>query len=140
MQQALSRRVLYIAIALVAALALWVAALGAPSKAAAVGFCGGVYLAPYGQGGDRCWGPAVNGLDKGWVKTQERAGCVTIADGANNLLTSWVCGPAGSWPGLAASAYLFNTPGTWRKAVIRNNNLSLGGNFGGEYGCYPTLC
>lgn len=124
-----------------ALLAAWIVSFGAaPNASANQAFCSGVSLAPYGQGGDRCWGPSANGLDMGWVITVQRAGCVTIADGSNNLLTSWVCGPAGSSPGLAASVFLASAPGVWRKAVIRNNNLSNSGNFSGIYGCNSALC
>lgn len=104
-------------------------------KASAIQFCWGANLAPYGQGGDRCWGPAANAMNYAAVVTQGRAGCVDIADGANNLLTSWVCGGSGSWPANAAEVYLWNYFGTWRKGVIRNNNTANWGVFGGQYNC-----
>jgi hypothetical protein len=111
--------------------------LSAVPRAQAGTFCTNVSLAPYGQGGDRCWGPSLLNLNYGDVHTQERAGCVAIADGSNNLLTQWKCGAAGSWPGFSAWASI--QPGGYgsnQKAVIRNNNLSSWGKFGGGYNCY----
>jgi hypothetical protein len=105
-------------------------------KAAASNFCTNVWLSPYGQGGDRCWGPSAQGLNFASVSTFTRAGCVSIADGSNNLLTSWVCGAAGSAPGYAAAAYYNSNYLQYRKAVIRNNNTSNGGQFSGGYNCF----
>jgi hypothetical protein len=107
-------------------------------QASAGQFCWNQQLAAFGKGGDRCWGPSQNTLDQGWVHTQDRAGCVNIADGSNNLLAAWNCGAAGSWPGAAASIYMLAYPGTWRKAVIRNNNTVNPGWFGGSYQCLIT--
>jgi len=121
------------------ALALSSAALS-PPKAEAGYFCQGVTLNPYGQGGDRCWGPSVPYLYYSDVRTTNRAGCATIADNANNLLTSWVCGPAGSEPGIAAWTSLFNGGGLPRKAVIRNNNTNNQGTFKGGYNCHGGSC
>lgn len=109
--------------------------IGSASKASAGTACTGVNLAPYGQGGDRCYGPAADALNYADVRTQSRAGCVDIADGANNLLTSWVCGASGSWPGYAASVYVASYFGTWHKGVIRNNNTGNWGVFGLGYNC-----
>jgi hypothetical protein len=124
--------------ALAAAIVLYAAAAaGAVSQAKAnVGICptGYYWLAPYGQGGDRCFGPAVFAAVAG-VVTFERAGCVTYADTNNNLIQSWVCGSAGSSPGSAAYAYAPND-GIRRKGVIRNNNLSFGGHFEGSVACF----
>lgn len=106
-----------------------------PQKAAASNFCTNVWLAPYGQGGDRCWGPSAQGVNYAQVVTYTRAGCVSIADGSNNLLTSWVCGGAGSAPGYAAAAYYPYNYSQYRKAVIRNNNTTNGGQFAGGYNC-----
>jgi hypothetical protein len=92
-------------VALLAAAALAAAAMLATvnvSSASAGNFCTYVWLAPYGSGGDRCWGPSQSTLNYAAVVTYERAGCVNIADGSNNLLASWVCGAAGSNPANAA--------------------------------------
>lgn len=92
----------------------------AQSEANSVNFCYLVTLQPYGHSGDRCFGPGsyIYGVN---LVTHERAGCVTVADGANNLLESWRCGAAGSWPGPAVQLNYAND-GRWRKPVIRNNN------------------
>lgn len=110
--------------------------LAAPpnSEAKSVNFCSTVSLAPYGHPGDRCWGPGsfVFGIN---LVTYDRAGCVTVANGANQLLQSWTCGAAGSVPGPAV-VLNFGNDGVWRKPVIRNNNLSFAGTFSGGLACY----
>lgn len=66
------------------------------------------------------------------MTTHERAGCVDIANGSNELLESWHC--VGKW-----SAYeIIGIPddGVNRKGVIRNNNLSFTGWFIGSEFCY----
>lgn len=111
--------------------------MGSAPSAHASDFCTNVSLAPYGQGGDRCFGPSLKNLNYGQVVTHERAGCVAIADGSNNLLTIWKCGAAGSAPGFSAWASIQpGGYGTNQKAIIRNNNLSSWGVFGGGYNCY----
>jgi len=105
------------------------------ARASAVSFCSGVTLAPYGQGGDRCWGPSRQGLNYSAVRTYQRAGCVDIANSSNVLLASWICGAAGSAPGLAAAIGYNQDLLGYHKGVIRNNNLSASGTFGGEFAC-----
>lgn len=109
-------------------------------KASATEFCTNVWLAPYGQGGDRCWGPSIQGLSYGAIRTFTRAGCVDIADGNNNLLESWVCGAAGSAPSLAAEIWYQQDFTNNHKAVIRNNNLSFSAQFQGTYACSYSHC
>jgi len=112
----------------------------APSASAVEVFCGESWLAPYGQGGDRCWGPATNGLDFAAVVTHERAGCVDIADGSNNLQHSWVCGAAKSAPGLAAEVGVAGGLVVYYKGVIRNNNESFSALFAGREKCVQGGC
>ena len=125
-------------IGLIAVLASVVAvsAVAAPAASANASICptGYYWLAPYGQGGDRCFGPAVFAGSAG-VVTYERAGCITWANTSNALLMSWVCGSAGSSPGSAAIIYAPND-GVRRKGVVRNNNLSYAAHFGGSVACY----
>jgi hypothetical protein len=120
--------------ALIAAMAMYFAAQPSPASAQN-NFCEGAFLAPYGQGGDRCWGPVHHLFGVG-VVTGERAGCVDIADGSNNLLRSWNCGPANSVPGEAANMFWGSNDGVNRKGVIRNNNTSYSGYFYGIESCY----
>lgn len=129
----LHRTAMVSVLALAAAVVLLLS-FATPKASAGGAFCQEVWLAPYGKGGDRCWGPSVYGLSYAALITHERAGCVTIADGSNNLLTSWVCGAAGSAPANAAELWLANYAYN-RKGVIRNNNLSYGGYFRGTYNC-----
>jgi len=117
-------------------LAICIAGLAAATpRASAVTFCGGVTLAPYGQGGDRCWGPSRESLNFAAVVTYQRAGCVNIASSSNVLLQSWVCGAAGSAPQYAASVTYLQDPRGFHKGVIRNNNLSYSATFSGNFGC-----
>lgn len=109
-------------------------AVAAPT-ASAGNFCTNVSLSPFGQGGDRCWGPAISGLNYGGVVTNERAGCVNIADGSNNLQGSWVCGSKGSSPGVAAEKWIPASEANF-KGVIRNNNQSFSGTFSGRHNCW----
>jgi hypothetical protein len=93
-------------------------------------FCG-VTLQPYGHSGDRCYGAShhIYGVN---IVTYERAGCVDIANGSNELLQSWQC------IGKESSGELQGIPndGVNRKGVIRNNNLSFTGFFNGAEFCY----
>lgn len=113
-----------------------VAMLSSASAAYAGKFCQGAWLAPYGQGGDRCWGSAERSLNWAAVETHERAGCVDIADGANNLTQAWACGAAGSGSGYAMAVSIPIDPNGYFKGVIRNNNSTYGAYFGGEQACY----
>jgi hypothetical protein len=117
--------------AAMAAVAMFFATSSSSAQAAGENFCTNVWLNPYGSGGDRCWAPGHTTLYHAMVVTHERAGCVDIANGSNELLFSWVCGPAGSSPATAATIYDFAHEGVFRKGVIRNNNLSFGGHFDG---------
>lgn len=90
----------------------------------------GVTLAPYGQSGDRCWGPSQQRLLSVWVSTSQRSGCVTYASPSNELQDSWYC--VGS--GTSAGKYVRNDGG-YHKAVVRNNNLTYSGWFGGKQIC-----
>lgn len=98
-----------------------------PSSANATeNFCYGT-LAPYGQGGDRCWGSMqyMYGIN---LVTYERAGCADVANGSNELLEAWTC------IGSSNVMELHYTPSIRRKAVARNNNLTYSGFFSaGEF-------
>lgn len=128
-----------VASALLAAI-LFVMVIGSAPKASASIFCEASYLAPYGSGGDRCYGPSNKGLDWAGVVTQERAGCVAILDGANNFLTSWVCGGAGSTPATAASVSYGGGFLTNQKGIIRSNNQSFSAWFRGQQACFAEGC
>ena len=132
------KRVFLGTVALAVACLALLMAVSAPTASAGA-FCSGVYLTPYGQAGDRCWGPAQKGLFYADIVTYERAGCVNIADVNNNLTQSWVCGAAGSAPGVAAQVSIPHS-GLYYKGVIRNNNTSQYGVFKGGMACnalYP---
>jgi hypothetical protein len=119
---------LFFAAAMTAA-AMFFAVGSSSAQAASENFCTSAWLAPYGSGGDRCWSPGHTSLYSALVVTHERAGCVDIANGANELMFSWMCGAAWSSPAAAASIYDFGHEGLFRKGVIRNNNTSNGGWF-----------
>ena len=105
---------------------VWI--LAAAPRADAEDFCG-VTLAPYGQGGDRCWGQG-HVLYDVIIVTHERAGCVDVANTNNELLQSWTCISSGN------STAIWMTPEGRRKGVVRNNNLSASGYFGANEGVY----
>jgi hypothetical protein len=128
------RRMAGYAAAFAALLGVTIALAALPSPArASENFCGQT-LAPYGQSGDRCYGTMAY-IFGTTVETYERAGCIDVADGSNNLLQSWSCGAAGSSPGPAAEILLAND-GVRRKGVARNNNTSSSGYFGAGETCY----
>jgi hypothetical protein len=106
-------------------------ASSSPAQAASENFCTNVWLNPFGWAGDRCWSTGHTTLIAVDVVTHERAGCVDIANGSNELMFSWLCGPAGSSPAAAATIWDFAHEGVFRKGVIRNNNLSANGHFDG---------
>lgn len=114
---------------LITALGLYFAVL-APSAHAAENFCG-VTLQPYGQSGDRCYGAShhIYGVN---LVTYERAGCVDIANGSNELLQSWQCVGASSGYEIQG----IPNDGVNRKGVVRNNNLSFTGFFNAAEFCW----
>jgi hypothetical protein len=105
-------------------------------KASASIFCANVQLAPFGSGGDRCWGPAMDAINWGEVRTTNRAGCVDIADASNNLLASWNCTAAGT----STTIFVSSPLGVYRKVVIRNNNTNNPGVFTGAQQCAWGTC
>lgn len=119
--------------AAMAAAAMFFAIGSSPAQAASENFCTGVWLNPYGSGGDRCWATGHTTLHSANVVTHERGGCVDIANGSNELMFSWVCGPNWSSPAAAATIWDFAHEGVFRKGVIRNNNAT-GGYFDGSQG------
>lgn len=125
------RGMLFLGAALAAA-TMFLATTPSSAQAASENFCTNAWLNPHGWGGDRCWAPGHTTLYQALVVTHERAGCVDIANGSNELMFAWVCGAAGSSPAAAASIYDFNHAGMFRKGVIRNNNTSQGGYFEGS--------
>lgn len=125
------RGMLFLGAAMAAAM-MFFAMNSSSAQAASENFCTGAWLNPYGWGGDRCWSSGHTSLYAVNVVTHERAGCVDIANGSNELMFSWVCGPAWSSPAAAATIWDFAHAGVFRKGVIRNNNLSSGGYFDGS--------
>lgn len=125
------RGILFLGAAM-AAMTMFLAMNSSSAQAASENFCTSAWLNPHGWGGDRCWSTGHTTLYAVNVVTHERAGCVDIANGANELMFAWMCGPAGSSPAAAATIWDFNHAGVFRKGVIRNNNLSSGGFFDGS--------
>lgn len=83
------------------------------ANAGAAYFCNGAWVAPYGQGGDRCWGPGQNLT--GVQAIAQQSVCVNAAQNGV-LVQSWNCAPAANWAGMG-----FN--GTrWLNPVVRNNH------------------
>lgn len=126
----LGRRAIMFLAAGMAAAAMYFAITA--SAAQAVQFCTRAYLQPYGHNGDRCWGTGRTTLGAAAIYTYERAGCVDIANGSNELMFSWVCAAAGSYPEYGAIIYDVWHEGVFRKGVIRNNNLSYAAYFSGS--------
>ena len=124
-----SKRALLASSLLLAAISLFLMSHSS-NALASEGFCG-VTLQPYGQSGDRCWGAShhLRGVN---MTTHERAGCVDIANGSNELLQSWQC--VGSYS--TSEIVGISDDGVNRKGVIRNNNLSFTGWFIGSEFCY----
>jgi hypothetical protein len=115
---------------LVAVAATMVMYFSPPKAAAAENFCG-VTLQPYGQAGDRCWGAShhIYGVN---MLTHERAGCVDIANGSNELLQAWQCVSSSNVSEITG----IPNDGVNRKGVVRNNNLSFTGFFNATEFCY----
>ena len=118
-------RLTILLVAVLAALAVWSASSAVPRAAAtAENFCTGAWLQPYTTGGDRCTAPNGAYLVQVIIQTYERAGCESLQNNGV-VLDSWVC--TGS-----NSAIYSNYDGTrWAHGIIRNNNLSFAGKFGG---------
>jgi hypothetical protein len=131
---ALGKRGMLLVGALLTSIAMYFAVTASPA-AAAEPFCTQVTLQPFGHNGDRCWAPWHYSVIGETLVTFERAGCVDIANGANELMFSWVCGAAHSSPAAAAEINDFNHEGVPRKGVIRNNSLSFTGKFSGSQVC-----
>lgn len=119
------RGMLFLGAAMVAA-AMVFATPPSSAQAASENFCTSAWLAQYGAAGDRCWSTGHASLYAVNVVTHERGGCVDIANGANELMFSWVCGPNWSSPAAAATIWDFAHEGVFRKGVIRNNNATAG--------------
>lgn len=89
--------------------------------------CSG-WLDPAWTGNYRCDAPdyaSGYGLDWAYIQTHERAGCVDYADVWHNLINSWQCYPKNTELGSIA----VRQDGGWYRGVIRNNNLTYGGQF-----------
>ena len=130
MSVTLRRGVLLLAM-LAAAAALFAAH---PSRASAgQNICTNVTLAGFGRAGDRCFS-TLQQLFNATIVTHERAGCVSVADGANNITMEWRCGARGSSPSYAAIIFP-PLDGVARKGVIRNNAAEPG-RFDGHIDCY----
>ena len=90
----MSRRGMALVAALAAAVAMSFAMASAPTASAqTVGFCTSVWLAPYGQAGDRCMQGqgAANNYIVFAVNTYARAGCVGPADYWGTQVANWQC-------------------------------------------------
>ena len=119
---------------------LFVVTTGPVSSASALApgsynFCE-TWLAPWqgeGQFAGRCdAGDGNSGykLFRVTVFTHERAGCVNYGDVWHNLMTSWSCTTNNS-----EKQIFIPNDGGWYRGIIRNNNMSTGGNFGGNVLC-----
>jgi len=95
-------------------------------------FCTTVWLQPYGSAGDRCaaghseWGH----IGSVSIQTFERAGCVNYEGWYGELYRSWFCIPKETGGSISVPK-----DGGSYDGIIRNNNLSSGGNFRGGYWC-----
>lgn len=116
---------------------MYVGILGGPvssaySVEAAETFCNNVTLAPYGQYGDRCYAASWEAhpyLLAVWLRTNERAGCVSYAaQNSGDLKGSWYC--IGSY---SFTYHQIPSSPEPRRGVIRNNNLSYSGKFTGTH-------
>lgn len=114
------RGMLFLGAAMAAAMMFFVMN-SSSAQAASENFCTSAWLSPFGLAGDRCWAPGHTTLHSVNVVTHERAGCVDIANGANELMFAWACGPAGSSPAISQTIWDFAHEGVFRKGVIRNN-------------------
>src|SRR5215217_6679784 len=96
-----------------------------PSRASAgENICTNVTLQRFGAAGDRCFSTLHN-LFNATVITFEKAGCVSVADSANNITMEWRCGARGSSPTWAAEIFP-PLDGVNRKGAIRNNAAEPG--------------
>lgn len=111
-------------------LGLWAATGPVANASAADNFCHQV-LQPYGHSGDRCWGLSRDLRGSG-MNTYERAGCLVIANGQNELLESWHCTDANS------TIEIIGIPndGINRKGIARNNNLTYSAYFAASDYCW----
>jgi hypothetical protein len=137
----IGKRGLGLLAALAATVALSIAAGPVSSASADPGppwrFCDGVWLAPYGQPGDRCFMPTSMAGDHMTLSviTWQRAGCVALLGYYGEQLDSWTCGPATGGTFAATYYVAMSRPFGYYRAAIRNNNLSNTGQFNGAYLC-----
>ena len=95
-------------------------------------FCSDWWLQPFGRSGDRCaaghnhWGRIMSVT----IRTYTRAGCVNYEGWYGELYQSWNCYGNETY----GSIYVPNDGGSY-DGIIRNNNLSYTGKFGGAYSC-----
>lgn len=110
-------------------LTLGLVAMAGPATSAhaqgenAQAFCLGVWLAPYGQSGDRCWSTGQY-LTAVWARSYEASVCVDAAQNGN-LVKEWACAPAGY---LAAIGF---DGSRWLNGVVRNNRFQRTYNYEG---------
>lgn len=130
----MSKRAMALVAALAATVAMSFAMAQAPTASAnLVGFCSSVWLAPYGQAGDRCMqgqGAANNYINFA-VNTYARSGCVAIAEYWGVQIDSWACAPAYS----TVNTFLGSKPPGLYRGFIRNNNTVHAATFGGLANC-----
>jgi hypothetical protein len=112
-------------------LGLWMTK-GPVQQASAKNFCTEVWLQPFGQSGDRCdagkenWGHIM----QVFVYTYQRAGCANYHGWYGEYYKSWWCVPNNSGGYISVPQ-----DGGSYIGVIRNNNLSYGGKFSGNFTC-----
>lgn len=95
-------------------------------------FCTGVWLQPFGQSGDRCGSGKESWARLQQVKLQTftRAGCVNYHGWYGEYYEPWQCVGSNTW-----SIKQVPWDGGSYIGIIRNNNLSYGGNFSGTIVC-----
>ena len=95
-------------------------------------FCTDVWLQPHGRNGDSCsagqgnWGR----IHSVTIRTYTRAGCVNYHGWYGEFYRSWNCYGNETY----GRVYVPNDGGSYI-GVIRNNNLSYSGKFGGAFAC-----
>ena len=106
----------------------------APAFPAQESFCSSVTLSPYGQQWDNCYAwvwQAHPKMSDVRITTHERAGCVSYSGAEGYAIEdSWYCVPKGTY-----GIRLVKKDGLPHRGVIRNNNLSYPGVFGGGQTC-----
>lgn len=118
--------------AFVASVALCFSMVGPAPKANAENFCTYVWVAPYGQPGDRCTASTWMWIYGVTVQSYEHSGCADAVDVYYNLVRSWVCSA-----GPESINWVFFSPNEIpRKGIIRNNTTGSGAHLSGAQTSY----